>query len=375
MKFLKTSTFCSMVVWMLVLTACGSSPSTSSLAMATPVPVENPAQAYVQSTKAAATQAANGQAAPESEVKVSATATEMEAATPEAPKETAEDVAIKVPAEAGADAAAEAAEKSPINSSVQLPAEDWMDWPIVPEVSDTARAIYRDGLAMGNNPRTFSVVGDVQNTSDIFLGLFDDPAKYKKISANIELKDTITNFDGSFDRDNYAVDADFTAESILTQGSGDPEYCLLDETPLECELRINKPAFVLISLEVWFPDRNPESYERIMRRIIEYTIAQGAVPILSTKADNIEEDHSINLTTARLALEYDLPLWNWWAAAQPLDNHGIDKFRDGFYIYEDAWPVRSLSALRVLDALWKGTRIEQEGQVYTYEHEFDYMVE
>jgi hypothetical protein len=128
---------------------------------------------------------------------------------------------------------------------------------------------------------------------------------------------------------------------------------------VECELRITRPTFVLISLEVWFEGRTPQAYERYMRRIIEYSISQGAVPVLATKADNIEKDNSLNLVTARLAAEYDLPLWNWWAAAQPLSDHGLDPYKDGFYISSAAMKVRSLSFLQVLDHLWKGLKDTQ----------------
>ena len=62
--------------------------------------------------------------------------------------------------------------------------------------------------------------------------------------------------------------------------------------------------------------------------MIEYVIAHGAIPILSTKADNVEGDHSLNLTTARLAYEYDIPLWNFWLAVQPLPAHGMDTVRN-----------------------------------------------
>jgi hypothetical protein len=57
-----------------------------------------------------------------------------------------------------------------------------------------------------------------------------------------------------------------------------------------------------------------------------------------------------------LAYEYDLPLWNFWRAVQPLPHHGMDPVRnDGFHISEDlAWPVRSLTALQALDAVWRG---------------------
>jgi hypothetical protein len=98
---------------------------------------------------------------------------------------------------------------------------------------------------------------------------------------------------------------------------------------------------VFISFEVWWEDRTAEEYEKYMRQIIETVIAHGAVPILATKADNVEGDHSINFTTASLAYEYDIPLWNFWLAVQPLPNHGLDTERnDRFHISTDAWNTR-----------------------------------
>lgn len=238
----------------------------------------------------------------------------------------------------------------------RLAPEDWMEWPVVPEVTETAREIYRKGIAMGNNPKAFSKVGDCQNVREAFLGFFDHPGKYKDMKGIGAMQDTINNFAGYFDRDGEATKYGFNAAAVLSPLWADPEVCLPDETPLECELRITRPSFVLISLEFWFEGRTPDTYERYMRQIIEYTMAQGAVPILATKADNIEKDHSLNLTTARLAYEYDLPLWNWWAAAQPLGDHGIDPYRDGFHISVAAWNVRSKTFLQTLDHLWKGLK-------------------
>jgi hypothetical protein len=197
-------------------------------------------------------------------------------------------------------------------------------------------------------------VADCQNVSNAFLGFFDHPGKYDQIEGVGELQDTIDNFSGYFDRDGQATQYGFNAAAVLSPLWADTEVCLPDENPLECELRITRPTFVLISLEFWFEGRTSDVYERYMRQIIEYTMAQGAVPILATKADNVEEDHSLNLTTASLAYEYDIPLWNWWAAAQPLGDHGIDPYRDGFHISVEAWNVRSKTFLQTLDHLWKG---------------------
>ena len=92
-----------------------------------------------------------------------------------------------------------------------------------------------------------------------------------------------------------------------------------------------------------------------MRRILDTIIAHGAVPILATKADDVEGDNSLNLTTAKLASEYDLPLWNFWAAVQPLPAHGMDmKRNDGFHISTDAWTTRSFTGLEALDSVWRG---------------------
>jgi hypothetical protein len=234
--------------------------------------------------------------------------------------------------------------------------EDWQEWPIIPEVTDTAREIYQQGIAMGNIPNAFSKVGDCQNVKQSFLGFFDHPGKYEGLTGIEDLGDAIENFQGYFDRDGQSTQYGFNAAAVLSPLWTDPDICLPDETPLECELRITRPTFVLISLEFWFEGRTSDVYERYMRQIIEYTISQGAVPILATKADNIEKDHSLNLATAQLAYEYDIPLWNWWAAAQPLGDHGIDKDRDGFHITVQAWNIRSKTFLQTLDHLWKDLR-------------------
>jgi hypothetical protein len=149
----------------------------------------------------------------------------------------------------------------------------------------------------------------------------------------------------------------FNVASVLSAFLADPKTCRPGETPLDCEFRQNRPGIVLISMETGFEGRTAAVYEKYMRKIIEYALQRGAAPILATKADNFEGDHAINLVTARLALEYDLPLWNFWRAVQPLPNHGMDPERaDKFHISVEAWNERSFSALQTLDALWRAVR-------------------
>jgi len=238
----------------------------------------------------------------------------------------------------------------------RLPPEDWQDWPVVPQATGRARQIYQQGLAQGGDPHAFSKIGDCQSIKEALMGMFDQPGRYQlPADQAAALQETIDQFAGSFNRDGMAVKGGFNAASVLSPMWADPS-CQAGETPLECEVRAHRPSFVIISLEVWWQGRTTQRYVDYMRKIIDFSIAHGAVPILSTKADNVEGDNSLNLATARLAYEYDLPLWNFWRAVQPLPYHGLDPVRnDGFHISEDlAWPVRSLTALQALDAVWRG---------------------
>ncbi len=254
-------------------------------------------------------------------------------------------------------ASTQAALPSPtIATTPQFMPEDWRLWPVIPEVTAKAREIYKKGIALGNNPRAFSKIGDCQNLKNSFLGLYDIKGRFDPEGRVKPYLDTIDNFKGYWNRDGESAKFGFTAASPLSPIWSNPDDCLPEENPMECELRVTKPSFVMISLEFYFKGRTVEIYERYMRQIIEYVISQGAVPILSTKADNMEKDYSINLTTARLAYEYNLPMWNFWLAAQPLGDHGIDLQRDGFHITVQGWNERSFTFLQTLDHLWKGLR-------------------
>lgn len=236
----------------------------------------------------------------------------------------------------------------------RLPPEAWMDWPVVPVATTRAREIYQQGVALGNNPRSFSKIGDCQAIKEVLMGIYDIPDRYTLAPGDQSLQKTIDNFAGSFNRDGMAVRGGFNAAAVLSPIWSDPKYCQPGENPVACEIRMHKPSFIIISLEVWWEGRTVERYEAYMRQILDYAISKGVVPILSTKADNVEKDNSINLVNVHLAYEYDLPLWNFWRAVQPLPNHGIDPNRDGFHISVEAWNVRSFTALQALDSVWRG---------------------
>ena len=240
---------------------------------------------------------------------------------------------------------------------------DWRDYPVLPTVSDTAREIYQRGLALGNNPAAFSKVGDCETGSDWFLRTFDVQPPLYRLGEYEYLQEMILYFDGSFARRSIVAKNGFNAATALSPIWADPEVCLSGETPLACEYRIHKPSIALIAFGT-NDTKNPARFEGDLRKIIEITIEAGIVPVLSTKADNLEGDNSINETIVKLAVEYDIPLWNFWAAIQDLPDAGLraDKMHltwaqnyfDDPETMEKAWPWRNLTALQTLDIVWRG---------------------
>jgi hypothetical protein len=231
------------------------------------------------------------------------------------------------------------------------------------------QALYQHGIGNGNNPRAFSKVGDCETVTKSFLGAFDlESPRWYRLGPFIELQAVIAQFKGSFTRTSVASKTGFTSANMLSSLWAAPSQCQSGETPLDCEYRLHHPSLVIIMLGTNDVNLRRETFEANMRKIIQFWLDKDVVPVLATKADNLEGDGSINAIIARLAGEYDLPLWNFWRALQDLPDQGLQPdrvhltwavdFFDDVESMQKGWPVRNLTALQTLDAVWRGVRKE-----------------
>ena len=249
----------------------------------------------------------------------------------------------------------------PTASSVSC--DDWQLWPVVPSVSPGTRLIYQRGQSSGNNTHAFSKIGDGEISAAWFFTAFDLGSEYYDLGPYQDLQPVIDHFPGSFERIGMAAKRGFNTKHILDTTVALDAPCVSGESPITCELRLHRPAFAILSLgtnQAWTPDE----FESGMRQMLDILIAHDVVPILSTKGDNLEGDHRINHAIACLAVEYDLPLWNFWSAIQPLPNHGLQPDLEHLTYgipdfsnaraMQTAWTIRNLTALQALDAVWRG---------------------
>jgi len=245
------------------------------------------------------------------------------------------------------------AENLPTNTpDTRLLPKYWAEWPLIPQVSERVKEIYRLGQEMGNDVRSFSTIGDCQSEPSVFMGVYDS-GNYSLDEEYAYLEETIRQFQGSFQRDSITVKDGMSVASVLSPMWADPELCLADESPLECELRLHRPIIMFVNLGTNWNGGNDATHEKYMRQIVDILIAHGVVPILSTKGDNQDGKQRINQSIARVAYDYDIPLWNFWLSLRDLPGKGLDGSREGGYLSTEAWGRRSFTGLLALDAVWR----------------------
>jgi hypothetical protein len=243
-------------------------------------------------------------------------------------------------------------EENPVAQATPLDRnpDDWKDWPVFPAgVSDELKELYLWGIENGNDPHAFSIMGDCHSLPEVFLGRYDnDPEAAQNLDES--LQETVQQFQGSFDRYSPTVVVGTTEGALLwAQWNENKEgYCLANELPIDCEIRYHRPSIAFIRVGTHWEARN----EDYLRTIIEKLMTNGTVPVIVTKPDNRELDERVNHNLAKLAVEYDLPLWNFWASIQDLPNGGLSADSD-MYLSDEAYAVQQVDGLEVLDFIYR----------------------
>ena len=232
-------------------------------------------------------------------------------------------------------------------TTVPFPTEDtrllayyWRNWPIVPKLSPKAKEILlRAKQNSSIDIKSLGKVGDCQMASDTFLGGY----VREQYPIPPGLEKTILWFSESMVNDSVTSYAGLGVNSVLNPmfafAAGYKE-CDPKETPLSCELRVARPVVVMIGLGTNWKPNAEVSFEKHMRTIVDQVLESGALPILSTKADNVELDWKLNLAIAQIAYDYELPLVNVWRSVQDLPNHGLLSPPKQVYLTPDGWMRR-----------------------------------
>jgi len=154
---------------------------------------------------------------------------------------------------------------------------------------------------------------------------------------------------------------------LHTWGVFDPlwankDWCSANEDLLACEVRLNNPGVLLILLGT-NDAGNPPGFDYNMRKVIEYALENGIIPVIVTKADRFEGPDNINNEILRqIAADFQIPLWDYDLVAETLPGRGLTEdqvhltvFPENDYTLPEAYQtghgVHNLTGLMVLEAI------------------------
>jgi hypothetical protein len=230
-----------------------------------------------------------------------------------------------------------------------------------------ARQILALGLKSGRDARMFAVAGDSNSAWRRTLGRLANGQL--SFAGDRALAPLVARFDAAFARQSVAVGGGYRAADMFLAERAHPS-CQPGEPMFPCELRQTNASIVFIQLGTgdkfaW------REFEGNLRAMIDHALARNVLPVLVTKADDIDSIQGgapfnhINDVTRKVAAAYQLPLLDFYAATRdlpvipnpelptrPFTKTGLhDEWGYYFHLTDQACELRVLSTLQMLDAV------------------------
>ncbi len=228
------------------------------------------------------------------------------------------------------------------------------DYPIVPLINAILKArlqmILADGQSKSNRANVFAKVGDSITYS--FEYLHGIGCGVENLASHTDLAATIDYFRSTDFPEAYAVAREgeqqvthcpptsnafnrVSAAAVVGWGAQNalepvnitvhPE-CNTGEIALDCELRLLKPAIVLIMFGTNHIGIGLDTtFQTNLTRVVDAAITQGVIPVLSTIPPRLDQPNGAPLTQfvdeanrqiIAVAQDRQIPLWNFWLALQ-----------------------------------------------------------
>jgi hypothetical protein len=245
---------------------------------------------------------------------------------------------------------------SPPGSPSSKPAKKAAAFPAwIPAITPQQRAVYRGAVKAGKDPSVFTVVGDCNSQPAVYLQRLAS-GQFDASTLDARLQGVVQQFAPSFSRISLAAEGGLGAGMMMDPMWADGALCDKNAGPFACELWVSRASVVFISLGTQ-EQYSWKDFEKNYRPMIEHALGKGVLPVLVTKADDIETasgapSGSINDVIRKLAKEYSVPLLDFHAAAQELPNGGlIDEGDKDFHQSYAGMDRRILTTLQTLAAI------------------------
>lgn len=225
----------------------------------------------------------------------------------------------------------------------------------IPRITPKQRAFWLASTQHGKILNMFTVAGDCNSEPWAYLrrlaiGEFDASKLEPRLQAIVQ------RFAPSFGRVSLAARGGFGSGAMMDPTWADGALCGISMGPFPCELWVSRASIVFIGFGTQ-EQYSWQSFEQNYRALIEHALSKGVLPVLVTKADDIETAAGapsgyINDVIRKLAKAYDVPLLDFWAATRELPNNGlVDEGNADFHLSAAGMDRRMLVTLQTLAAI------------------------
>jgi hypothetical protein len=210
--------------------------------------------------------------------------------------------------------------------------------PLEGDILNTARQIYQhgQGVAPAANPGIFSVAGDTPPSQ--FLSDLADGANFDGLNDANDLGGLLFYYAGtslpvggnSFQSGGMlASNPNWRASDLLDPAQSDPNWCQPGETPINCELRVNRPSVlvVVVGRNDVLSNTPQDQFQTALDQIVQVSVQQGAIPVLVTIPGDPNRYPALpvlNTAIVNVAERYHLPLVNLWRRIDKVGPSAID---------------------------------------------------
>ena len=228
------------------------------------------------------------------------------------------------------------------------------------EVAQNMREIYARGQALGRDIQAFSKLGDSLISTPSFLTQFDTGVYDLGAYGHLQL--AIDYFAGSYERYGVALRPGLHAWGVFDPLWANKDWCQANEDLLSCEIRLHNPGVLLILLGT-NDAGNPPGFDYNMRKVVEFAIKNGIIPVIVTKADRFEgPENTNNIILRQIAADLQVPLWDFDLVADTLPDRGLTDdnihltiFPENDFTIPEAYQtghgVHNLTGLMLLEAV------------------------
>lgn len=219
-------------------------------------------------------------------------------------------------------------------------------------ILNNVAAIYQRGQQLGRQTNSLITIGESNTVPTSVYCTFGNGryslGQYQYFQRIVDL----FNATNSFCRTHESAQTGFNSTAALDPLWSNPANCNAGESPIQCEIRRNQPAFAIIYLGIGdHASVPPDLFNSNMQRILQLLIDNGIVPIVFTypMADvyNVEGTPGLyNDIVRNVALQYSIPLIDLRAATWDMNNRGTGP--DGFHLSQASNPYSDIDSERFL---------------------------